>query len=120
MDPEEAARREKERQVKRFQLMTKTVDPGVGAAYIGLSELSEGRDVLDEGSGEALEKGGGGGKGKKVWKEEGNRTERALEAFFEDEGWEREVGGPERTERRGGLGKWKSVGGVSDGVGIKT
>ena len=109
-NPEEAARREKERQVKRFQLMTKTVDPGVGAAYLGLSELEENRDVLDDGSGEGLEVKGGTARGKKVWREEGNRTERALEAFFEDDGWEREVGGPARAGSSGGLGKWKFAG----------
>ncbi len=102
--------------------MTKTVDPGVGAAYLGLSELAEGRDVLEEGSGEAIDPQGGGrggsAGGKKVSREEGNRTERALEAFFEDEGWESEVGGPQRAGPSGGLGKWRSVG--SGGPGIKT
>ncbi len=99
--------------MKRFQLLTKTVDPGVGAAYLSLSELEENKDLLD-GGGEAIEGG------KKVVRVEGNRTERALEAFFEDEGWEREVGGPVRgvgSGSGGGVGKWKSVG---SGAGIKT
>lgn len=92
--------------MKRFQLLTKTVDPGVGAAYLGLSELEEGVDGSGEGMG-----------GKKVVRKEGNRQERAVEAFFEDEGWEREVGGPERVGSSGGLGKWRSVG--SGALGVK-
>ena len=114
LDPVAAAQREKERQVKRFQLLTKTIDPGVGAAYLGLSEMEESRDVLDDGSGEGLE--GGTARGKKVWREEGNRTERALEAFFEDEGWEREAGAPERAGTSSGLRKWKSVGSGVGGI----
>lgn len=97
--------------MKRFQLLTKTPDPGIGRAYLGLSELDESLDILDEGSGEALpDDEGKGGKvvrgGKKAVREEGNREERALERFFGDEEWEGEVGAPERRRE----GKWKMVG----------
>lgn len=55
-DTEERRKRAEERAIKRFQLVTKTVDPGVGRAYLAL---------VREGSGLAVSgrDGGGGGEG---------------------------------------------------------
>ena len=101
---EEEEKRERERAVKRFQLLTKTVDPGVGKAYIGLSEMDE-DSPFELGSGEAMDDPPAevgarpdvrGKTGKKILREPGNREDRALEAFYEDEAWEEEIGEPER------------------------
>ena len=126
VDEEEDAKRERERAVKRFQLLTKTVDPGVGKVYIGLSELEEEEGLLGTGEADELpsisdmtdSKGGEAskrGSGKKVLREPDSREGRALESFYEDERWENEVGSPERGSS---VGRWKSVGNGSN-LGIK-
>lgn len=97
--------------MKRFQLLTKTTDVGVGRAYLALAEGEDDRHVLESGSGEMLEKEGGGS-GKKVRKQEGKEG-RALEAYFEDEEWEGEVGRAERVKEGN---RWVVVG---RGVGMK-
>lgn len=120
----ERVRRERERAVKRFQLLTKSIDPRVGDAYISLSELDEvDSNVIDDlaaleidqwaemQQGKGSQPDGAGekkrqSKGKKAVPAPSNREERALEAFYEDEDWERETGGPSRS-RNGG---WKVVG----------
>ncbi|ORX38037.1 hypothetical protein BD324DRAFT_624277 [Kockovaella imperatae] len=105
-------KRERERAVKRFQLLTKTIDPGVGQAYMGLSELEEEDGLLDEsfeGENDA------GGSGKKALREPANREDRALEAFYGDEQWEHEAGKPTRGQ---GVGRWKTIGNGSN-LGIK-
>lgn len=106
VDPEEAKRRQEKRAVKRFQLVTKTVDPGVGKAYLSLqAQGSHGEDPhpLEYGSGEALSAEGGG-------KKKGNlsKEDRAVEQWFEDDEWEGESSNrlPKKKE-----GKWTSVGG---------
>ncbi|KAK8849404.1 hypothetical protein IAR55_004736 [Kwoniella newhampshirensis] len=136
VDPE----RERMKQVKRFQLLTKSTDPSIGTTYLNLEEMREGQDLFAEGSGEALPSvseygdkrsedgngertgGGGGGKGKKlVLAEENNRQDRALDRFWRDEEWEEQVGGPEIARRKNG--KWKVVGNGSAfglGVGVKS
>jgi hypothetical protein len=145
LDKEEERKRERERALKRFQLLTKNGDKSVGEAYIALSELDEGRDDLlealeeiergyeaDEAKVNSLNKEGGAkvdkeaprsispvrkpaGTGKKVIRDPSNREERAIEAFFDDEQWEKEVGGVKRQSRKNG---WKSIGEGSH-LGIK-
>ncbi|WVQ79477.1 hypothetical protein IAT38_001576 [Cryptococcus sp. DSM 104549] len=116
--PEEADRdpeRERAKQLKRFQLLTKSTDSSVAKTYLSLEELREaGLSPSEEGTGEALDPvGGEGGGGKKAVPEEGNREERALDRFWRDEEWEEGAGGPERRR----VGRWKVVGG---GVGVKS
>jgi len=95
--------------------MTKSVDPGVGAAYLSLSELDESSlddlssleiDAVIEASqcsAEEKEKIGG----KRALPGSGNREQRALDAFYEDEQWEASKGNalPKRVE-----GGWRKVG----------
>ncbi len=123
-------RREREKAVKRFQILTKSVDPRVGDIYLSLSEMEEssldylssvevdqaiereiqsGRNLSDNKDSVAA---GGGGKGKIALPDSSNRTERALEAFYEDEEWEKEVGGPRVSKVGGGGGRngWKRIG----------
>lgn len=142
LDKEEERKRERERALKRFQLLTKNGDKSVGEAYIALSELDEGRDDLLEAL-EEIERGyevdgavkaqslnkeddkeavrsispvrNLAGTGKKVIRDPSNREERAIEAFFDDEQWEKEVGGVKRHSRKNG---WKSIGEGSH-LGIK-
>ena len=58
---------------------------------------------------EVDQEAGGGKEGKKAkreWPDEGNREQRALDQYYDDERWERDAGGPsERVE-----GGWKRVG----------
>lgn len=141
LDKEEERKRERERALKRFQLLTKNGDKSVGEAYIALSELHEGRDDLlealeeiergyeaNEGKAQFLNKEDNeeaarstsavrnpAGTGKKVIRDPSNREERAIEAFFDDEQWEKEVGGVKRQSRKNG---WKSIGEGSH-LGIK-
>jgi hypothetical protein len=100
--PEEDKRRAEERAVKRFQLVTKTVDPGVGKAYLSIQ--GDAPHPLENGSGEVLDKEGG-------VKKRGNlsKEDRAMEQWFEDDEWEGENSNrlPKKKE-----GKWTSVGGV--------
>lgn len=100
---EEDKKRQEERAVKRFQLVTKTVDPGVGKAYLSL-QGTEDRHPLELGSGEKLEKDGGGKKLGNLSKED-----RAMEQWFEDDEWGGESSNrlPKKKE-----GKWTSVGAV--------
>jgi hypothetical protein len=100
--PEEDKRRAEERAVKRFQLVTKTVDPGVGKAYLSIQ--GEAPHPLEYGSGEVLDKKGGAKKRGNLSKED-----RAMEQWFEDDEWEGETSNrlPKKKE-----GKWTSVGGV--------
>ncbi|ORY35041.1 hypothetical protein BCR39DRAFT_585968 [Naematelia encephala] len=104
---EDEARRAEERRVKRFQLITKTADPCVGRAYVGLAAAEESASTSDGigfgGSGEGM-----GGK-KTHLPQEGNRAERAVERFLDDDEWEREWGGPARASK-GVDGRWKVVG----------
>lgn len=110
----ERLKRERERAVKRFQLMTKSVDPRIGDAYISLSELDESNlDHLSSLEIDNLSEGGEN-KGKRQIPSAGNREQRALDAFYDDENWESKVGGPERTKRGG----WKTVG-PSVNMGVK-
>ncbi|KAK4689318.1 hypothetical protein P7C73_g778, partial [Tremellales sp. Uapishka_1] len=102
--PKTAATRDAEKAeklLKRFQLLTKTVDPTIGKVYLGLE--SEGSSDFH---GEGME-------GKK--KVPLNEEERALERWFEDDEWERgmEVGKGKRKE-----GRWNVVGGMAGG-GVK-
>ena len=93
--------------------MTKSVDPGVGAAYLSLSELDE--SSLDDLSSleidQAIEVGQKRAEEKEMGKRAvpgmGNREQRALDAFYEDEQWEagRGNGMPKRVE-----GGWRKVG----------
>ncbi|WVQ75265.1 hypothetical protein IAR50_004878 [Cryptococcus sp. DSM 104548] len=100
----ESEDRRKERQIQRFRAITKSADPDIAHAYLSIEELAEGRDLLDHGSGEALE---GSGSGKKApMPSEGNREARALDRFWEDEEWESSSGRGERKK----VGKWKVVG----------
>ena len=100
--PEEDKRRAEERAVKRFQLVTKTVDPGVGKAYLSIQ--GDAPHPLETGSGEILDKEG-------EVKKRGNlsKEDRAMEQWFEDDEWEGENSNrlPKKKE-----GKWTSVGGV--------
>ena len=145
VDEEAERKREMDRAIKRFQLMTKEVDKGVAGAYLGLSELEE-EDALFEGveeydepprpldlaqktketarTDEEVQEGDSQvaevGKtdrvrGKKVMRDPANREDRALEAFFDDEDWQADVGEPERGK---GMGKWKTVGNGAN-MGIK-
>jgi hypothetical protein len=100
--PEEDKRRAEERAVKRFQLVTKTVDPGVGKAYLSIQ--GEAPHPLELGSGEVLEKNGGGKKQANLSKED-----RAMEQWFEDDEWE---GDSSNRLPKKKAGKWTSVGGV--------
>ena len=102
---DEEQHRQRQRAIKRFQLLTKTQDPSVGKAYLGLSELEEENALLDEGRDEHT-----GQSGKKVVKDQENREDRAVEAFYGDEEWEEQVGG---LERHNGGSKWKTVGNPS-------
>jgi len=112
---EEQAKRERERAIKRFQLLTKSQDPRVGAAYLSLSEYDEGSldllsglemEVDQDAEHEGGKEGGAGKRGKREWPDKGNREQRALDQYYEDERWEREAGGPrERVE-----GGWRRVG----------
>ncbi|WVQ66603.1 uncharacterized protein L199_004787 [Kwoniella botswanensis] len=82
--------REKSKQLKRFQLLTKNTDLGIANTYLNLSELEEslGDDPLESGSGETID-----GHKKKQFANKENREQRALESFFEDDEWEKEHGG---------------------------
>lgn len=106
LDPEEAKRREEERAVKRFQLVTKTIDPGVGKAYLSI-QGEEQPHPLELGSGETMDEKRGNEHGKKVV---GNLTQedRAVEQWFEDDEWEQKrVNGLAKKKD----GKWTTVGG---------
>lgn len=135
---EEIEERKRQRQEKRFQLLTKTTDPTIGRAYIGVEEIEEknlgsGLDMslnprhpLEYSTGEALDrphhqsnsiKHIAGeieseiGKSKKmVIPDEENREERALGRFWDDELWEAKNGTSLDKERRK-IGKWNVVGG---------
>ncbi|KAK6909024.1 hypothetical protein I203_103034 [Kwoniella mangroviensis CBS 8507] len=87
---EENEEREKSKQFKRFQLLTKNTDLGIANTYLNLSELEEslGDDPLESGSGETIN-----GHKKKQFANKENREQRALESFFEDDEWEKEHGG---------------------------
>lgn len=106
LDPAEAKRRQEERAVKRFQLVTKTVDPGVGKAYLSIQGDSKSQPhPLELGSGEVLDEKTG--RGKKA-SNDLTQEDRAVEQWFEDDEWEQ--------ERRNGIakkrdGKWTTVGG---------
>lgn len=104
--------------MKRFQLISKNTDDAVGRTYLALAKdpegPPEGRHPLELGSGESMGTGAGNGggetPGKKKMYRKGNGEgdeERALEAFFDDEEWEREVGAPERVKVDG---RWTVVG----------
>jgi hypothetical protein len=104
--------------LKRFQLISKNTDDAVGRTYLALTKdpegPPEGRHPLEMGSGESIRTGAVNGDGetggKKKMYRKGNGEggeERALEAFFDDEEWEREVGGPERVKVDG---RWTVVG----------
>ncbi|OXG87370.1 hypothetical protein C345_03145 [Cryptococcus neoformans A2-102-5] len=135
---EETDERRRQRQEKRFQLLTKSTDPAIGRAYIGVEELEEKnlsssldtnanpRHPLEYSTGESLvrphpqfnpikhlagETENEMEKSKKmVVPEEGNREERALGRFWDDELWEAENGTSLDKERRK-IGKWNVVGG---------
>ncbi|OCF61668.1 hypothetical protein L486_01326 [Kwoniella mangroviensis CBS 10435] len=87
---EENEEREKSKQLKRFQLLTKNTDLGIANTYLNLSELEEssGVDSLAGGSGETMD-----GHKKKQLANKENREQRALVSFFEDDEWEKEHGG---------------------------
>lgn len=90
--------------MKRFQLITKTVDPGVGRAYLALEgEGDAERHPLEYGSGEGMDVQGQSAKKSRPK----GKEDRALGAFYEDEAWEMEVGGPERIKVDG---RWTVVG----------
>ncbi|WWD04032.1 hypothetical protein V865_002095 [Kwoniella europaea PYCC6329] len=82
--------REKSKQLKRFQLLTKNTDLGIANTYLNLSELEEssGDNSLFGGSGETMD-----GHKKKQFANKENREQRALESFFEDDEWEKEHSG---------------------------
>lgn len=135
---EEIEERKRQRQEKRFQLLTKTTDPTIGRAYIGVEEIEEknlgsGLDMslnprhpLECSTGEALDyphhqsnsteqitgeiKSAVGKSKKMVIPDEGNREERALGRFWDDELWEAKNGTFLDKERRK-IGKWNVVGG---------
>ncbi|WRT69386.1 uncharacterized protein IL334_006370 [Kwoniella shivajii] len=91
--------REKQKQLKRFQLLTKNTDDQIANTYLSLSELDENKDISHfTGSGETLD-------GKKMIIDKSNREERALESFFEDDEWEKQVKLDKRKQ-----GKWKIIG----------
>lgn len=106
LSPEEQEKREAERRVKRFQLLTKTTDPGVGRAYLALAEDGDDVHALDLGSGEVVDGHGGGWK-KKIRAGKAGREGRALEQYYEDEEWEGEVG---RAQRLKDGARWTVVG----------
>lgn len=121
--------RERERAIKRFQLLTKTVDPGVGAAYLALDELEQNlppsqAHPLEYGSGEAMPdssvpEGGDSSKKKPLPEVRGgggensnsSREHRALERYYLDEEWERDHALPSSSSL---LSKLKSKPGASD------
>lgn len=106
LDPEEAKRRAEERAVKRFQLVTKTVDPGVGKAYLAI-QGEEAPHPLELGSGEVLDEASGLGK-KGAMKGDLSQEDRAVEQWFEDDDWEQQrINGIEKKRE----GKWTRVGG---------
>lgn len=94
--------------------MTKSVDPRIGDAYISLSELDEAS--LDHLSSLEIdnELDDGENKGKRQLPSAGNREQRALDAFYDDENWASAAGGPERVKKGG----WKTVGNASK-MGVK-
>ena len=99
VDEETERKRQREREVKRFQLVTKTVDPGVGRAYLSLEDEV---DALDgQYSGETKEGG------KKPYPLE--PEERAVGRYWEDEDWERKAAEPTRSSK----GKWRVVTGMA-------
>lgn len=134
----ETEERRRQRQEKRFQLLTKSTDPEIGRAYIGVEEIEEKnlyssldtnpnpRHPLEYSTGESLDRphhqsnpikhivGGIENEMEKSKKmvvpEEGNREERALGRFWDDELWEVENGTSLDKERRK-IGKWNVVGG---------
>jgi hypothetical protein len=104
LDPEEAKRRQEERAVKRFQLVTKTVDPGVGKAYLSI-QGEEQPHPLELGSGEKM--GEKNGQVKKV-KGDLSHEDRAVEQWFEDDEWEQNrINGLAKKKD----GRWTTVGG---------
>lgn len=107
IDSEEAKRRQEERAVKRFQLVTKTVDPGVGKVYLSLQppgEQNHHPHPLELGSGEKMD-------GKKK-AQAMSQEDRAVEQWFEDDEWELQQGhkGVKGLAKKK-EGKWTSVGG---------
>ena len=82
--------RSSERTLKRFQLLTKTPDPAIGKAYLAISDEAAGGETLS-------------GK-KRVLSAE----EAAVERWFDDEDWERDVGRPDVRRE----GRWRVVGGM--------
>ncbi|WVR08337.1 hypothetical protein IAU60_005390 [Kwoniella sp. DSM 27419] len=115
---EEDEERERQKQIKRFQLLTKSVDPAIGKTYLSLEAMKEDPDhPLHPDNLRELPAGGGEGQtGKKVhMAERENREERALEAFWDDEDWERAQGsrGPQKQR----VGRWKVVGAAASSPG---
>ncbi|KIR73959.1 hypothetical protein I310_02637 [Cryptococcus deuterogattii CA1014] len=133
---EETKERKRQRQEKRFQLLTKTTDPTIGRAYIGVEEIEErnlgsGLDMslnprhpLEYSTGEALDRPHHQSNTikhitgeiesevskKMVIPDEGNREERALGRFWDDELWEAKNGTSLDKDRKK-IGKWNVVGG---------
>ncbi|WWC95259.1 hypothetical protein V866_002118 [Kwoniella sp. B9012] len=110
---EENEEREKSKQLKRFQLLTKNTDLSIANTYLNLSELEEslGDDPLESGSGETID-----GHKKKQFANKENREQRALESFFEDDEWEKEHGGSLsrlRVDVKPSTGQGKGKGGGS-------
>ncbi|WVW86577.1 hypothetical protein I302_108627 [Kwoniella bestiolae CBS 10118] len=120
VEQEKDEERERSKQLKRFQLLTKNTDRGIANTYLNLSELEETSDPLSKDSGESVD-----GKKKLAARSKENREERALEAFFEDDEWERKNGGlskltvkAKRKEKGGGWNVFGQSGG-SSGISMK-
>ncbi|WVQ96388.1 hypothetical protein IAU59_003493 [Kwoniella sp. CBS 9459] len=130
--------RGKEKSLKRFQLITKSTDRGVGETYLSLAELEEDLGSIaigiegKEGGEKKLEhsktketdaaslekeneKIGPNGKlqsrgGAIQGQGQDERETRALEAFFDDEQWENAVGASVLESYRSRQGRWNVVG----------
>lgn len=98
-DEETCQKRQREREVKRFQLVTKTVDPGVGRAYLSLEDEVDALDSQYQGE---TKEGG-----KKI--SAPRAEERAVGRYWEDEDWERVAAEPTRSSK----GKWRVVTGMA-------
>ncbi|WWC93128.1 uncharacterized protein L201_008095 [Kwoniella dendrophila CBS 6074] len=104
----------KQKQIKRFQLLTKSNDLGIVNTYLSLSELDENKDI--QGTGESLSSNQS--KKKALIPDKHNREQRALDQFFDDEQWEldqsqnyQELRKNKGKETEKNSGKWNIFGG---------
>ncbi|OCF39223.1 hypothetical protein I317_06992 [Kwoniella heveanensis CBS 569] len=137
--------REKEKSLKRFQLITKSLEPGVGEAYLSLAQLDDEHDQNHEQEQGLFNDGSYGTKYENVRRRQidhedvgiekekdkperiqvlgesssnHHRETRALEAFFDDEQWETAVGASALKSYKAKQGRWNVVGvGATAGVG---